>query len=286
MRWKRPRRRTTNTPPVGFDDADFSELCSLVRDLRALRGGDWSVGGRVFRGVLRSAALLRSVARLPSEALYLSAGPSGRYIRALLPRRLMDARRLVAISTLTLPKSFEDYVRGRSRQAFRTNCSRARQAGVTIEQVNDPACARQRVHEVFTGRNTPADAAWSVRRTELQEGEFWFAVDAGRRTLVFAEIIVDDEAAMLNAMIAARRSGSSEARYLLMAELFRSLSQRGVHHVVVNRALSLPPGLIYFQKLLGFSPKNLKVVTRERVRPVSPRRSLTTHPSHEGGPPR
>jgi hypothetical protein len=104
--------------PIGFDDPDFSQLCSLIHDVRALQRGDWSVRGRVLRALRRPVALLRSVARLPSETLYLSDAPTGQRIRGQLPRRLVDARRVVAISTLTLPATFEEYRRGPSRQAF------------------------------------------------------------------------------------------------------------------------------------------------------------------------
>ena len=254
----------TRDRPAGFDDPDFSQLCLLVRDVRALRRGDRSVRPRILRALLRLAPLLRSVARLPSEPLYLSDGPAGQRIRAYLPRRLVDARHRVAISTLALPVPFDDYLRGRSRQALRTNCSRARQAGVTVARVDDAERIREHLSEVFSRRNAPEDGARCIRRAELQEGEFWFAVDAAGATLAFAEVIVDEKAALLNLMIGTGCPGSSEARYLLMAKLFSSLSRRGVRQVVVSRAFSLAPGLIYFQRLLGFSPKNLKLVTPQR----------------------
>jgi hypothetical protein len=257
---------SADTRPAGFDDPDFWQLCNLVRDVRALQRGDWSVRARVLRALLRTAPLLRSLTRLPREELYLSDGPAGQRIRARLPRRLVDARRLMAISTLTLPSTFEEYRRGRSRQAFRTNCSRALEARVTVAREEDAERIREQVLDVYARRDEPYARAWHVRAAELHEGEFWFAFDAGRRPLAFAEVFVDEKAALLDSMIAARRGGSSAARYLLMAELLRSLSQRGVRQLVVSRAFSLTPGLVYFQKLLGFSPKNLKVVGPKRAR--------------------
>jgi hypothetical protein len=249
---------------VGFDDPDFSQLCVLVHDVRVLREGDRSVRPRVLRSLLRAAPLLRSVARLPTEALYLSGGPRGESIRAFLPRRPWDARRLVAISTLTLPGRFEEYLRGRSRQALRTNCSRARRAGITVARVDDAARIRAGVIDIFARRDDAYARGWHLRRAELGEGEFWFAVDAAGRTLAFAEVVVDETAALLSAMLGSRSPGGSEARYLLMAEMLGSLSKRGVRQVVVSRAFQLTPGLVYFQKLLGFSPKNLKVVASRR----------------------
>jgi hypothetical protein len=244
----------------GFDDPDFSQLCALFRELRAPRGGGWYGRARILWGLLSSAHLLRSVARLPSESLYLSDGPTGQRIRARLPGRLVDTFRVVAISTLTLPSTFEEYRRGRSRQALRTNCSRAREAGITVARIDDAERIHERVLDVLARRDKSYAWASRIRQAALHEAEFWFALDAAGQTLAFAEVLVDERAAMLSCMIASGRPGSSEARYLLMAELLSSLTWRGVRQLVVSRALSLPPGLIYFQKLLGFSPKNLKVV--------------------------
>jgi hypothetical protein len=276
-----------DTRRVGFDDPHFSELCVLVRDIRALRDGDWSGRARVLRALLTVAPLLTSVARLPSDDLYLSDRTAGRRIRARLPCGLLGAWRLVAISTLTLPGTFEEYSRGRSRQAFRTNCSRALRAGVRIVPTEDAERVRERMLEVFERRDEPYSQAWHVRRAELGEGEFWFALDAAGRALAFAEVIVDLEAALLVSMIGARRSVSSDARYLLTAEVVRSLAARGIRQLVVDRAFSLTPGLMYFQKLLGFSPKNLTVVTAQTgAGPVSPRRWATVRPFHVAGRPR
>jgi hypothetical protein len=290
--WRRPgkvegRTGCPDSRPVGFDDPDFSQLCLLIHDVRALRGGDWSVLGRVLRALVHVSPLLRAVARLPTDNLYLSDRAAGRRIRSRLPHGALSARRIVAISTLTLPSTFEEYRRGRCRQALRTNCSRAVRAGVRVGPLEDPELVRERMLEVFERRDEPYSQAWHVGRAESGEGEFWFALDAAGRTLAFAEVIVDLETAMLSSMIGARRPGSSDARYLLTAEVVRSLAARGIRQLVVNRAFSLSPGLVYFQKLLGFSPKNLEVLTPQTsVRPVSRKVTARARAFRPVGPPR
>ena len=72
----------------------------------------------------------------------------------------------MAISTLTLPPTFEAYVTGRSRQALRTNSSRAVDAGVTVTKVDEPGCVRERMLELFERRDEPEGAAWGVRQAE------------------------------------------------------------------------------------------------------------------------
>jgi hypothetical protein len=257
-------RREGDRPPAplrsGFNDPDFAELCALVQNVRALRTGRWSAGRQTLRMLPHTRRLIRSVNRLPHVTLDVSKNGPGKHIRASLKRRLFDARHLVAISTLSLPRDFEEYRRGRSRQALRTNCTRAVQAGIGVVKVDDPDQIRQRMADLFETRNDPDGGAWYFERAALGEGEFWFATAADDRALALAEVIVDESVALLRSLISANRAGRSEARYLLMAEILNSLCHRGVRHVVIGRALSVPPGLIHFQKLLGFAPKNLRIV--------------------------
>jgi hypothetical protein len=186
--------------------------------------------------------------------------PGGSAIRGFFGRRLLDGRHLLAISTLDLPADPAEYARGRSRQALRTNCARARRMGVRIERVDDPGQVRDRMTELFAQRRDADGGAWYFERGAQREGEFWFASDAEGRVLALAEIIPDRDAALLRSMISAPGPGRSEARYLLMSEVVASLAGRGVRHVLVGRALRVPPGLVYFQRLLGFAPMNLTLV--------------------------
>lgn len=243
----------------GYDDPDFLELCALVQDAMALRAGRWTVRRRTLRSLVHLRRLARSVDRLPAETVHLSSDPAGQHIRRFFRRRLLDSGRLVAITTLTLPDVFEEYLRGRSRQAVRTNCSKARTAGVTVQQVGDAEEVRERMTGLFAARDDPDGGAWYFERARLREGEFWFATGADGAALAVAEVIPDRTAALLRSMISAPNPGRSDARYLLMTEILASLSRRGIRQVLVGRAFTVPRGLVYFQKLLGFSPKNLTI---------------------------
>ncbi len=252
---------------TGFDDPDFVELCALVRGLAALSRGRTADDGFPVRALPRAGRLLRSMRRLPSLTVELSDEPAGRAIRAFFRRRFFDVHHLTAISTLTLPADFEDYRRGRSRQALRTNCSRAVRAGVTVARLHDDDLIRARMQDLFARRADPDGGAWYFGRASLKEGELWFATGADSSTLAMAEVIVDGGVALLRSMISAPSDARSDARYLLTVELLASLAERGVRHVVVGRTLSLPPGLAYFQKLLGFAPTNLTLLTAGRGGP-------------------
>jgi hypothetical protein len=191
--------------------------------------------------------------------LQLSDTPLGRQIYGELRARRWEGRRSTAISTLTLPSDLADYSRGRPRQAFRTNCSRAVRAGTSVQSVGRKAEIMARIHDLFARRDPSDEGSWYRQRAELGEGEFWVATGADDETLVLAEVLADRGVALLRSMISAQSPGSSDARYLLTGAIVAEMTRRGVSHLVVGRSLSLPPGLIYFQRLLGFTPTNLLI---------------------------
>jgi hypothetical protein len=254
----RPRdRRGART---GFGDPDFLELCGLVQQVLRpqSRPAERLLGA--LRALPRAARLIRAVRRLPSRRIHVTDTPAGAAIRDFFGWRLLQGRHLVAISTLALPADPAEYARGRSRQALRTNCTRAQRMGIRVELVDDPARVRERMTDLFAQRRDADAGAWYFSRAAVREGEFWFATDADGRVIAVTEIIPDREAALLRSMISAPGPGRSEARYLLMSEVMSSLAGRGVRHVLVGRALRLPPGLVYFQRLLGFTPMNPTLV--------------------------
>ena len=88
----------------------------------------------------------------------------------------------------------------------------------------------------------------------------------------------------------------SIARYRLAAHLFLDLAGRNVRHVVVGSSVFLPPGRVYFQRLLGFEATRVDVVEPGRVtepgsevpeqRSVHPTAAPTPrHPSSSAGGP-
>jgi hypothetical protein len=245
---------------VGFEDPDFLELCGLLQNLRAFRTGDWRTAWLALRQVGRAARLARSLRRLPRIGLGVTNSPSGRIIRAFFRRGRRDRRPLLAISTLALPADVEEYRRGRSRQALRTNSAKARRAGVTVVRGGNDAAVREHMQNLFHRRNDRDGGAWYFQRAEAHEGEFWFALGPDGASLALCEVIVDESLALLRAMISAPGPDRSNARFLLMHEVLASLAARGVRHLVVDRAFWLPPGLVYFQRLLGFVPTNLTLV--------------------------
>jgi len=248
------------SPAHGFDDERFMALCDLVRDLIG-EGQSPSRMQRVRRLVGKEPLLtlargVSAVGSLPRLTLSLTSTSPGEAIRDRLRPRLVDRNYLVAMSVLTLTP---EMWRGRSRQALRTNCTRARNAGVEVARVDDAGRALEHITSLFDERHASDGGVWYRDRVALAEGEFWFAVGPDGSALALSEVIVDSDTAMLRSLISSDAPLASDALCLLVRDVADDLVGRSVSPLIVGRTLSLPKGLQYFQRLLGFRSVNVVV---------------------------
>ena len=149
--------------------------------------------------------LLGYLCRVPRAQVRLSERPAGRMIAEHLSLRRWGVPRFrLAQGVLHLPADFPAYLRGRRRQALRTNVRRARQEGIRCERV------------------TVANWKWPSSDRELRQSaptEHWRATDRHGILVGEAWVTVDDECALLHAMAC-----SQTATYTRWAvsSLFRS----------------------------------------------------------------
>ncbi len=245
-------------PHVAYRDETFDAANGFVRRLRR-RGRPAEPRGR--RSGARGAwSLALVLARLPHLTLTPSTSPGGRAIADYLrSRRYGVPVNRLAQTVLPIPPTVEDYLRGRRRQAVRTNIRRAREAGVTCRPLRiGDECALLGVPVELISH--PGDA-------------WWGAFDARGRTLALAIVSLDGEWAMLNAL----KSRSHLARYLLHTEIVSFLAASGVRRLLVNggAGLVLDDGLRYFQRRLGYEVVHVRLgrayaATERRDREVPP----------------
>ena len=237
---------------------DFEIASDFARALHDDPKPSWQLFRHRWRDALRTAWF---VARRPTVTVLVSSSPAGRMLkRSARARRNGLPVGRVARAVQILPASEAAYLRGRSRQALRTNIRRARELGVSCREVtrDEAIAAVSRIaaqREQATGDRFETDAWWGT-----QGRRYFVARDVDDTPVVLAVVVVDVEAAFLECFVSSRSGEAAQrGRYLLHSQLAVALGQNGVRHLLVDSGLRLSPGLQYFQHLLGFRCCNLRI---------------------------
>ncbi|HEY0278612.1 MAG TPA: hypothetical protein VGC32_10120 [Solirubrobacterales bacterium] len=237
-------------PDTGYGSPPFLRACDASRACREIEGsGPLASWQRMRAGSFVLARYRRS---LSTVEVRLTPSPAGRMIgehfaiRADGRFRYRDAQ-----GVLRLPPDFATYLRGRHRQAVRTNVGHARRAGLRIEmrQVEDWV---------------PGDGDSRFGHIHAGPVEWWLAFDSDGSLVGEAILSVDEEVALLHGLT----TGATFARWMLHAEIVERLCGH-CELLLVNsdEAYALSAGNQHFQRLLGYEVAQLRF-----GRTLSPRR--------------
>ena len=252
---------------AGHHPADDWAALDSARYYAAARLGTrgWHVGGagrRLLFALMHPQlvpAYFHLLRRLPVETLTLSTLPAGKLLYRRWSRQ--SWRKAASHACLPLPSDADSYLRGRHRQAVRTNLHRA-----------------DKIH--LTCRPVPTD--WEVTRQALRTGTFaslmeeldhleqpdvavksWAVFDSDGEVLGRAVALVDERTAVLLLLYGPPNLGvAHQTRYLLHTVVVADLIRRGVRHLVVESILGAPPGLKYFAARLGYRACRIRVAAR------------------------
>jgi hypothetical protein len=221
----------------------------------------------IVRRPARIVALMRLVAGTRSERIQLSDAPAGQALRRYFDERFLAVfpRNRLCRGVLVLPRDHADYLRGRHRQAVRTNLRRAGRAGIDCQTTPEP--------------RSGMDAAWTVignRRAPLTEE------DLANLTMVWPRLMAEPEATVMIArdpqgvaravtvavidewvcLIRLAVASSHEARWALHDHLVRVLIARGVKYLLAEGdgpfgALGFAAAMHHYQRLLGYELRHL-----------------------------
>jgi hypothetical protein len=181
---------------------------------------------------------------------------------------------------LDLAPDDEQYLAGRRKQALRTNLSHARRLGVRVNRVETyeewSIAAREILQYVDGG---PEMIQRMRPPTDGQDMGYYLAIDREDRPVAFSiAAIFNDVAILVRAISRAGTSAASSARYLVHTFMRSDLRCRGVRHLIAGTAIRDASGLQYFQYLLGYEVRNLRITVREAVEPEL-LRTLDTSPA-------
>jgi hypothetical protein len=200
-------------------------------------------GARTPLGLMRALALLPYLLVLlcavPRTRLRLSSSSSGDLIRSHLRLRHWGLPRFrLAQGVLHLPPSYTTYLRGRSKQAVRTNVARAKARGIESSYTIAPEWTPL---ENPRARAAPAQHWQARNRAGVIVGEAWMTVD--------------EDCALLHSLV----TKETDVRWLLHTAIVEQLCSRGCRQLLTDSydAFLMPAGQQYFQRLLGYSVERL-----------------------------
>jgi hypothetical protein len=239
---------------TGYGSESFLRVCDVASTCRAIEGRGPSATWERFRA--GSLTLARYDRSLPEVTVRLTASPAGQMIGEHLAIRDRGRFRYrSAQGVLPLPVDFAQYLRGRHRQAVRTNVGHARRAEFTVSRRELDAW-EPGLDDTRRGFLTPGPIeAWKV------------CGPGGGEPLAEAVITVDDDVALLHGL----GSTAKHARWLLHTAIVERLcGSCGVLLVNSDDAYLLGPGHQYFQRLLGYEIARLDLPKARRRKRAAP----------------
>jgi hypothetical protein len=244
-------------------------LLALRERLDAVRTGPLRHRVVASAGAPRLAAeLRRTLRRLPAQELVFDDSPSGRGLRDAVSHgvgRWRCVRPLLAV--IRLPEDRATYLRGRHRQALRTNLTKADRLGLAGSEVPGKRQMERLAEQVRAARY---DTEATAEEFPYEDTDRWFAVrTADDRCVALAGVAVGARDAYLRVLLSAgTRDEAGAARYLAHTMVVHAMMDSGASRLWADGPLTVSPGLQHFQRLLGY----------ECVRPV-----LTPAHNQRGG---
>lgn len=227
----------------------------------------------------RVAALFALLLQTRSEYVFVSGSAAGQALRVYFNQRSLGVipRNRLCRGVLVLPEDHCEYLRGRRRQALRTNLRRAAAAGIVCEAMSDPALALDAVSAVLHSRHASfSDSELDILRTSWAslfarpETTLMVARDQSGRPLAVTAAVIDDMVCLVEVAVASNH----KARWALHDHLVRMVIGRGVTYLLAEGggpfgALGLTDQEQYYQHLLGYQLRHLipappHAVTRRR----------------------
>ena len=249
----------------------FSAASDLPLERHQIRFGYLAtLAAAAVRRPRRVAALFGVLLGTRSEAVFLSGSLAGEALREYFNQRSLGVfpQNRLCRGVLLLPRDHTEYLRGRRRQALRTNLRRAATAGIVCEEISDPALGLDAASQVFRSRRA-SFSEWERHTLETDgavlfarpEATLMVARDQSGRPLAVTAAVIDDTVCLIKLAVASNH----EARWALHDHLVRMLIGRGVTYLLADGggrfgALGLDDREQYYQHLLGYQLRHLAPV--------------------------
>lgn len=248
--------------PLGAGVAHPWRLASLLA-VAALR--PWQV-----------VALIVVLLRTRTECIFLSGSPAGQALRTYFNQRWLGVlpKNRFCRGVLVIPQRHSEYLRGRRRQALRTNLHRAAAAGIRCEEISDRSLALKAFSQFQHSRGHKVDPSWGALIAG-PETTVMVARDERGAPLAIIAAVIDDMVCLMRVALAT----SHHARWALHDNLVRTLVDRGVRYLLAEGggpfgAVGFATGVHHYQHLLGYELRHLIPSAEAASRRLTARRSI------------
>lgn len=237
------------------------EFARASRVARTLAAGGRSGLEFLPRGVGSVFETLWRIARLPTVVISLSDGPAGRRLGAQLGHRTLGVPTgRLGQAVLDVRRTEADYLRGRRRQALRTNVANSRRSGVVCrEEINQDEQLATALRLMARRGAGGTEISEFCHRYLVPGCRMFVAEQSDGSPVALATVSIDVEAARLHTLIGAAPEVVGPARYLVHLHMVNELRSAGVRYLLVESGLLLADGSQYFQHLVGFEIANVRV---------------------------
>jgi hypothetical protein len=166
-----------------------------------------------------------------------------------------------AQAVLAVPMSPYGYLAGKHRQAVRTNIRQAARAGIVCARSAGYRDWMDSAEKVLAARDSGAEALASMGPAPDGARTLLYAADdaEGRPVAVAGTVLFGDLAYLFTMLSDPDHKTAASSRYMLHTFVALDLGQEGARHLVVGSALREGEGNQYFQHLLGYRVRNLRL---------------------------
>jgi hypothetical protein len=158
------------------------------------------------------------------------------------------------------------YLAGRRKRALRNHLNQARRAGVTVTRPASFKDWSAYAREIYPRRPGGQETLREIGPPD-DDGKIVYlvAIDPTGTPVAIAGAVVLDQLGVLFTLIT--RPGdphASGSRYLIHTDLRSWLKKAGVQLLTAGSALRPAAGLQYFQYVLGYEVRNLRIISGHR----------------------
>ncbi len=193
-----------------------------------------------------------------------------RYFTRLHPRYWIIRNKVWGVALAPLPNTFEEYLRGKDKQALRTNRKRALTEGFYFGQFA-PA---ERIEEMLEiNRSMPMRQGKPMAKSYVEEQELgaylegipsmYGVFNAEGRLRAYAYVPVCGEVGVVSRLLGHEEDLNKGIMYLLLSEVIGHLielkQKQGVPRwLMYDTFFGASPGLRYFKERMGFKPYRVR----------------------------